>query len=507
MKIRFNLTAWLVLTVTIAACGGGSTTTTPVSQQDPAGIEPPPPAVPTKATVAIVLTDASGDDYDHAYVTITSVELLGENGNEQIFSGEETVDLLALRDTVDLFAVNENVEPGEFEKIRMIASQLTLVANHEDGSTTETEVKLVANGKIDLNPRETFSIAAGEIVFISLDWDVNKSLKFTETGNGKIIMRPVIFVEIGTEPAFKEGLVRMSGLVEFVAIDATSFRICQTESTSQIAGDTQLNELCLDIIINDKTGIFGEDGMPAMVSELTKGDPVTVLGLLRRTMDGAVVTPLDGDNGEVEPTPFQILAIVVEGGEPGTWQQLRGSIGTTVDESLGTFDFVVDNGQGLPDDTVLTGHLDVTARIFLLSRDTGITEIAAADLMVDDVALVDGVQVPADDAADPDVLHIAIMLAATPDETDTASIKGEILSIDASAGALRIAADSLDRCVTTDDDTMIFEVLVHDDSVENVPATLEDLTVGSIAFVTGAEDGAGCFAADLIIAEGQAAAP
>ena len=37
---------------------------------------------------------------------------------------------------------------------------------------------------------------AGEIVFISFDWDVNESLKLTETGQGRVIMRPVIFVDI-----------------------------------------------------------------------------------------------------------------------------------------------------------------------------------------------------------------------------------------------------------------------------------------------------------------------
>jgi hypothetical protein len=65
----------------------------------------------------------------------------------------------------------------------------------------------------------------------------------------------------------------------------------------------------------------------------------------------------------------------------------------------------------------------------------------------------------------------------------------------------------MDRCVTTDTETKIYEILVNDDSVENMLATLEDLDVGAKIFVTGAEDGAGCFAADLIIAEGQAATP
>jgi hypothetical protein len=499
MKTTIRMSAWIVLAMTLASCGGGS------SAPEQVNFQPGPTA--TTATVAIVLTDAVADDYDHAFATITSVELLSDGGHQQIFSGDETVDLLALRDTVQLFAVNENVEPGTFSKIRVIASGLTLAVDNSDGSMTETDVDLVANGKIDLNPRGDFTIAAGEIVFVSLDWDMNESMKLTETGNGRTIMRPVVFVEIGTEPAFKEGLIRVTGEVELVAADFTVFRICPSDGAAQFPVEPLLGTLCLDVMVNDKTGLFGEDGLPVMVSDLTPGDLVTVLGVLRRTMDGPAITPLEDEGGPVEATPFQVLAIVVEGGDPANWQQLRGTLQSAVDSTSNVFDFLLDNGQGFPDDTTLTGQLYDTSRIFMLSHDTGVTEIVAGDLMADDRAGVDSVQVPADDAADPDILRIAIMLARTPGDGDSASLEGVILSVDATAGTLMLAADSLDRCVTTDGDTRIFQVVVNDDSVENIPATLDDLTVGSPVFVTGEEDGAGCFAADLIVAEGQASTP
>ena len=385
---------------------------------------------------------------------------------------------------------------------------MVLVVDNSDGSTTETDVELVANGKIDLNPRGTIPIAAGEVVFISLDWDVNESLKLTEAAQGKVIMRPVIFVDIGTEPGFKEGLIRVTGVVQLIATDGTAFRICSAEDAVQIPENPILNELCLDIVVTDKTGLFAEDGRVITVGDLNKGDIVTVLGLLRRSMDGPAVTPMQDDSGaDVDPTTFQVLAIVVEGGDPSVWQQLLGTLKSVVDSVEGTFDFLLDNGQGHPDDTMLTGHLDPASRIFRISRDTGVTEITGADLMTDDRAAVDAVQMPAADDADPDVLRIAIMLARTPGDSDMASIKGVILSVDSGAGSLMVATDIMDRCVTTDTETKIYEVLVNDDSVENILAILEDLDVGAKIFVTGAEDGAGCFAADLIIAEGQAATP
>ncbi len=501
MKTLFRVSIFLMTSALLTACGGGTSTSTP-DMTTPT----PTTVAPTTATVGIILTDASIDDYDHAFVTITSVKLLGDGNSQVIFSGEETVDLLALRDTLTLFAVNENVVPGDFNKIRLIASNMVLVVDHDDGSTTDTPVDLVANGKIDLNPRGTFSIAAGDVVLISLDWDMRESLKLTQTGSGKTKMRPVIFVEIGTAPAFKGGLVRVSGLVELIAPDFTAFRICAPDFSVQPLGTPVVAAMCLDILINDATGIFDDQGLPVGVVDLNVGDPVTVIGLLQRSMDGPVVTPMEDDGGEVEQTPFQVVSIVVEGGPPGTWVPVKGTLQTVVDEISGEFDYLVDEGQGF-DDTILTGLVVDDTRLFFIALDSGITEIAAGDLMVDDRAIADSVHVVAADPADRDVLRIAIMLARTPGDPVADSLSGTILSVDVAGEMLRLATAGGDRCVTTDMDTKIFQLFVNDDSTESVPATLADLTVGSKTGVVGAEDVAGCFAADLIISEGQSVAP
>jgi len=500
MKINtsLKLSAWFVLAFVIASCGGGGSS----------GPEAPPPVLapagPTTATVGIILTDAAVDDYEHAFVTITSVELIGDGGHQLIFSGEETVDLLALRDSVRLFAVSEDVEPDAISKIRLQATSMQLVEDNGAGPMT-TDVDLVANGKIDLNLRDSMELAAGDVVFVSLDWDMNESLKFTTTGNGRTKMRPVIFAVIDTEPAFKQGLVRVSGEVELVASDFTVFRMCSPDVVTQLPNSPVLGSLCLDIVLNEKTGLFGPKGMPIAPEEIVKGAPVTVLGLLQRSMDGPMVTPLQDDGGaDVEPSIFQVLAIVVEGGEPGTWQQLLGTVQTVVDAD-NRFDFLLDNGQGFEDDSTLTGQLHPLTRIFKLAPDTGITEITGAELAEMDRAAMDSVVIPSDDEAVPDTLSIAIMLARTPGADEPEYIKGSILSTDSAAGELRVATAGGDRCVTTDMDTAIFEVFVHEDSVESMPATLDDLDVGANAVITGTDGD--CFAADLIIAEGQTAAP
>jgi hypothetical protein len=491
----------------IAACGGGGSSS-PVQASGPA------PAVATKATVGIILTDASAEDYDHAYVTISSVELLGDGGNQLIFSGNKQIDLLALRDNVELFAVSENVEPGDYSKIRIQASDMELVVYNEDGTSTSTPANLVANGKIDLNPQGEFTLAAGDVVFVSLDWDMHESLKLTETGNGngKINMRPVIFVDIGTVPAFKQGLVRVFGKVDLIASDMSAFRLCSPDVMTQIASNPVLGALCLDIVINEKTGLFGANGEPIDVADLGKGDPVTVVGLLRRSIDGPIVTPLQDESGDLKPTTFQVLAIVVEGGDKGTWSRMRGSVNSDavagVDPGTNVFDFLDDKAPDAVEDTVLTGKLFDTSRVFSLSRDNGVSEIAATELMIDDRAAVDSVQIPSGDASVADTLNIAIMLSRTPADPDLDHIRGEILTVDAANGTMMIASTSGgDAKVCTDDETKIFQIFVSDDVLESVPSTLDDLSAGSKVVISGLMLMDGCFAANLIVAEGQTATP
>jgi hypothetical protein len=501
-----KLSAFFMAAIILSACGGGST---PDSQANIQSQAVNTPTGPTTATVGIILTDAAVDDYKHAYVTITCVELIGgDDGHQVIFSGEKIVDLLALRDSVRILAVSEDVEPGDISKIRLCAKYMRLVQENNDGVGVDIviDVDLVANGKIDLNLRETITLQAGDVVFASLDWDMNESLKLTETGNERIIMRPVIFVEFDTEPAFKQGLVRVSGIIESVALDDTAFRLCSADTPVQLPENPIIGFLCVDIVLNEKTGLFDPKGQPIMPGDLAPEMPVTVLGLLQRSMDGPMVTPVQNDMGEDLPaTTFQILAIVVEGGEPGTWSQLRGTLQTEVDPDpeLHTFDFLLDNGQDFDDGTVVTGRFfDMSSRVFRIAAYTGITEITAAELMAMDRAVVDGVIIGSDDPGVADTLHIAIMLARTPGETDLDFIRGRILSVDSITGSLMVATDGTDRCVNTDMDTAIFEFFVNEDSVESVPVTLADLDEGAKVVVSGMEGG--CFAAELIIAEGQA---
>jgi hypothetical protein len=314
---------------------------------------------------------------------------------------------------------------------------------------------------------------------------------------------------VDKDPDGKEGLVRVFGNVDLIASDFSVFRLCSPDVMTQPVSTPILGALCLDIVTNENTGLFGPDGNPTDVANLSVGDPVTVIGLLRRSIDGTTTTPLQNNSVDVNPTTFRVLAIVVEGGDKGTWSRSRGSVNSAVvagsDAGTHVFDFLVDPATDAVGDTILTGKLFDESRVFMLSLGNGVSEIAATDLMINDRAAVDSVQVPSGDAAIADTLNISIMLSRTPANPDLAHIKGDILTVDEINGSMMIASTSGDVCVTTDIDTKIFEIFVTDESVESVEATLGDLSPGSKVAIAGVMNG--CMAADLIIAEGQAATP
>ena len=218
-----GITAAVAAALTLTACGGGG-----------GGSAAAPAPSDTTATVGVLITDAPVGQWDEAIATITSVTLIGDDGQVELFSGSQTLDLLKLADFSELFAVSDDVPAGRYSKIRLQLSDLVLNdINPDTGNVIDSErPQLVGNGKIDLNPRNSFVLAGGDVVFIELDFDMEKSLKITETGNGKLIIRPVVFVDIRTERP-QGRLSRVHGEITEIDPLTGDFRLCQTVYVSQ----------------------------------------------------------------------------------------------------------------------------------------------------------------------------------------------------------------------------------------------------------------------------------
>ena len=542
----------------LSACGGGG------SGSGSSGST----ITATTASVGIIFTDSSAVDAAldgvipqaamvadtpgaQLLVTVTSVELKGDDGDQTIFSGTEIIDLYELKDTLELFFVNESVTPGTYNKIRLHVagvSRCEPLPVQIDSAIEEADcddVKL-PSGKIDFNPRESFAIAAGDVVLVTLDMHANKSLKLTENPR-KIILRPVVFVKIESTPAFEEGLVRVSGVV--AGLEGNGFLLCSAAFATPLGMNTQaeLNEMCIDVMVTDKTGLFNDEGMQVTVGELMNGDPVTVIGLLQLASgngDEPEATPLAAEDSDLAPTPFQIIAAVVEGGVPGTWQRYRGQLLSAVEpdselEGSGTFEFLLAGSEipEPPEEAAGTlARVYSKTRIFAFNAETGLAEIMATDLQAGDLAVVEAVEavelmmppepepepVEGDTEGEPegevevepvevDVLRIAIMLVLQgADAPGPDLLRGKIESISpvgeiGNAGTLSVISDEDSNavCVNSYEDTAIFLLVGADDSIQAIKASLGDLQENERIAIAGDSEGAsGCFDAALMIARG-----
>jgi len=514
MDINSRRACVLAMSLLLVACGGGGGS----GAGEPVASSP----APQSATVSIVLTDASTEDYDQALATITQILLLGEGSPQEVFSGEQTVDLLRLRDSYEFFAVSDQVEPGRFEKIRLILSRLVLVSDDGDGPVERTDVELPGNGKVDINPRGTFDIAPGEIVAITLDVDMEKSLKFITTGNGRTKIRPVIFGIIETRPPVAK-FTRVAGEVVRLFPDDEAFLLCRRGLVAQPDGEDPFNapeperRLCLDVLTDDDTGIFGPDGVPVDYAALMVGDEVIVAGRLafRDDDDGDCATgenpelcPLGSDDDAVacplgvdacDPDSVYLRrillnAFVVEQGGPGVFRRWRGSVETEVEVNSSRFDFELDAGQGLAGETLIAAQLYEQTRIFTRQ---GI-ELDSTALSPGQRAVIDGVLKLSNE--EPDELRAALILLEPDGAAGEEALAGRILIIDAETDSLTLGTGTGDRCVDVLPDAGIFTVQETDEGLDNKRVELGNLEQGQLATAFGAEGVDGCFDADLILA-------
>ena len=526
MRAR-NWLAILLWSFLLASCGGGGGDSA-VSVTPPTG----------NATVGLLISDGPSLQVDEAIATITSVRLIGDDGQVTLFSGSETLDLLKLGDYSELFGVSDEVPPGHYSKIRLQLADLVLINRDDSGAVIETiHPKLVGNGKIDLNPREPFSVAPGDVIFIELDFDMAKSLKITQTGNGKVIVRPVVFVDIRTDRP-QQGLSRIHGEITAIDADHGTLRLCQsglTASTNDANDDGPLDpERCVSVYTDEQTGIFDGDGLPAEFADLDVGEEITAIGRLRSLTadldipdaelppDGqcrlwfpalpASEQPASGDCDELEVDippaavlvnesgrviggdAFAMDAYVIEIGPLGTFTRLAGTALGGVDALSGRFDLALDPDQGFGSDTTLSTLIQEGTRVFARNG----VELDTDAIVAGKKALVDGVIALADEeTTDPDTLRAALIVIG--EEAAEVSLEGEVLDVDAAEGTLTMSTETGDRCVNADEADVF--LVSDDDGFSSTRGELADLTTGQAIVAFGSEGHDGCLAATTILAD------
>jgi len=311
-------------------------------------------------SVALLLTDAPTDEFTQVLVTVTRIDLLGGDGDdddndegnrETIFEGRETFDLLALENVSEPFAIADDIPAGTYSKFRMIVEEIELVRTDGSGGTESVFPRLPGGDRIDLNSQGGFRVEPGETLAVRLDIDARNSIHINETGNGEYLFRPQVFVDVlGSRAPGR--LIYVEGVVREIDDTGTPVRIwlCEVEiSHRNSAGYSDRH--CLTVFANDETSVFDDSGLPSDVSEIDLEDRIAVLG--HYTVD--------------EDDRFAIDAEVIELGGSAAFLTLTGVVIEGTTPLYDSFLLLLDRGQGLADGAVV--EVEIFEETLIVSSD------------------------------------------------------------------------------------------------------------------------------------------
>jgi hypothetical protein len=162
------------------------------------------PIVAYAGILELQVTDAPAYDISAVEVTISNIEVCcgineEEAGDEgtgwtTVIDGSKTFELLALRGT-EMILGSLEFESGHYTQIRMNIEEVIVTVNGEARSASLPDGKLLL---ID-----SFDIENGVKTTILLDFDAEKSVVITESG--EIVFEPVVGIKISYEPRSDTG--------------------------------------------------------------------------------------------------------------------------------------------------------------------------------------------------------------------------------------------------------------------------------------------------------------
>jgi len=470
-KQRSSAWSWwpaFILILLLGSCGGSSDTSQSLQPQDGMG------------KVALLFTDLPSEDFDHIWISFDEVILLGADGQQQVYGqlAEDTgmtIDLLDLENVMDLAFIRE-VPAGMYSKVRLHLTGIDLVKGE-----VVTPVDLVANGKLDLNPQGSFEVRAGQLLFIQLDMDANRSFQLHQGGNGTWHFRPVVFMDIYGD-FDSQRLMRVFG--DMVAVDnadaPTTFDLCPTGMISHYGSSMGMgmgmmvspdHSHCIQAFVN-QSGVFGGiDGTDQGAGALQVTDPAQQLTMIGFFRPGAGM-PADALS--------QFDTVVIELGDEAAFERRDGFAVNAPDET-GLFDW---DSAGV----VTSTQLQAKTRVF---DSHGAEYLNGVGIVPDATGTVDGIETVGG------LFNSSLVLL---DAMAAAELSGTVATIDAPNNAFNLItspeAVAVDVCVAPDARILKLEVVGGVDTLSE--AVFGDIAPGQSVEVAGAT-GVSCFEADLII--------
>ena len=251
-------------------------------------------------SVQLLLTDGPTDEFDQVNISVDTIALLGEGESVYLLAETTSYNLLDLRNCAAMLAVQHDVPVGTYSKLRLDISNIELVKFKADGSVEQTIVPKLASGRIELNPKSQFAVAAGERLVIELDMDAEKSIQITTSGKEKYVFHPQVFVEVISDATAL--LIRLTGKALNVQDD--SFQLCRQ---GMILADTS----CAQINIVSGTVVMSSDIAIASYADVSEGDDVLVFGHLDSTTDAINAVRVFDDTTELSTFKGEFSGAVV----------------------------------------------------------------------------------------------------------------------------------------------------------------------------------------------------
>jgi hypothetical protein len=430
---------------------------------------------PGTGKVVVTVTDGPTDQYERVLLTLKSMTLIGAGGHQTIYDGPPlTFDLLQLRDRAD-FAFSQTITAGDYNKIRLEVIEARLVDLGDPADPNDdVEVvldKLVANGKIDLNPQGPFTVTAGRTTVIELDIDARRSFQVVENGTGELILRPVIFTNIYEgDVILPSRLVRVFGTLDAIDEVAQTMKICGPQFVAQLGTPAAVDmDDCVQIFATGASH-FDVNGSPIPFEDVVDAfnmDPtlqVTAIGFAALPGDGApddIVLHLNAVVDELGPRRDAMMA---------GWETAHGTL-TSDPDATGCVTSQCVNF--LPGDAAaeITVQLQPETRVF---RRDG-TELMQADLMDMQTGAFDGIRV---DNAGSEELKASLFVFGL--DVGDAAVSGALVAVNIGnpIDVLTVQPEvggPVDVCVTADTD--VLRILIDDEVISIVdlldPAVLD----------------------------------
>lgn len=229
--------------------------------------------------VVLLMHDAPIDSLSEVWLTVNSVRLLtsadddadtteaeddsSDTSGTIALSEPVRMNLLAL-DSISRVLAVASVPEGVYSKIRLYVSDPLFVM--EDATEIPAEqIKLVANGKVDLNPQGDVIVTTDAFTVVSLDLDAENSVQVNQTGNEKYILRPQVFVDATVDSL--ESVELMGGVI--VSIDRTAGEI-----TVSIPGSDET----IVVVIDESTELQDTGGAPLSITSISAGMAIDIHG-------------------------------------------------------------------------------------------------------------------------------------------------------------------------------------------------------------------------------------